>query len=53
LEREANQTVAVQQIDKAVNELYKRAQDAAPPWFVLELQPVSPGTVLKGGEIRV
>jgi hypothetical protein len=42
-----------QRIDKAVNEIYKRAQDAAPPWFVLELQTVSPGTVLKGGQIRV
>ena len=42
-----------QRIDKAVNEIRKRAQEAAPPTFVLELNRVSPGSDLKGGEIKV
>ena len=42
-----------QRIDKAVKEIWKRAQDAAPPTFVLELSRVPPGSDLKGGEIKV
>ena len=42
-----------QRIEKAVNDIMKRAQDAAPPTFVFELESVSPGCVLKGGEIKL
>ena len=42
-----------QRIDKAVNEMWKRAQESAPPTFIFELDRVSPGTDLKGGEIKV
>jgi hypothetical protein len=42
-----------QRIDKAVNEMLKRAQEAAPPTFIFELQRASPGSDLKGGEIKL
>lgn len=45
--------VRYQRIDKAVNEIWKRAQESAPPTFVFELDRVTPDSDLKGGEIKV
>jgi len=42
-----------QRIDKAVNEIVKRAQGNAPPTFVFELNKVTAGSGLKGGEIKL
>jgi hypothetical protein len=42
-----------QRIDKAVNEIIKRAQGNAPPTFVFELNKVTAGSGLKGGEIKL
>jgi len=42
-----------QGIDKAVQEIQQRAQEAAPPTFILELNKTRPDSDLKGGENKL